>query len=85
MIILDERNSDLTFDVISNPEFLKEGSAIDDCMKPDRVVIGTDNEKAADMMRKLYKPFVRNTGNLTFMDIPSAVMTEYAANSMLAM
>ena len=82
---LDRRNSDLTFDVISNPEFLKEGSAIDDCMKPDRIVIGVDNDGAAMVMQELYKPFVRNTGSIILMDVPSAEMTKYAANSMLAM
>ncbi len=81
---LDARNSDLTFDVISNPEFLKEGSAVADCMKPDRVVIGVDSERAEAAMRELYKPYFMNNDNLIFMDIPSAEMTKYAANSMLA-
>ena len=81
---LDKRSSDLTFDVISNPEFLKEGSAIADCMKPDRVVIGVDSEQAEAAMRELYKPYFMNNDNLIFMDIPSAEMTKYAANSMLA-
>ena len=81
---LDKRNSDLTFDVISNPEFLKEGQAVSDCMKPDRIVIGTDNPDAADIMRVLYKPYVMNTENFILMDIPSAEMTKYAANAMLA-
>ena len=81
---LDERNSDLTFDVISNPEFLKEGSAIADCMKPDRVVVGVDSERAEAAMRELYKPYFMNNDNLIIMDIPSAEMTKYAANSMLA-
>lgn len=81
---LDARNSDLTFDVISNPEFLKEGSAIADCMKPDRVVIGVGSERAEAAMRELYKPYFMNNDNLIFMDIPSAEMTKYAANSMLA-
>lgn len=81
---LDERNSNLTFDVISNPEFLKEGSAVADCMKPDRVVIGVDSEQAEVAMRELYKPYFMNNDNLIFMDIPSAEMTKYAANSMLA-
>ena len=81
---LDKRNSAFTFDVISNPEFLKEGSAIADCMKPDRVVIGVDSDRAADVMRELYKPYVMNTENFILMDIPSAEMTKYAANSMLA-
>lgn len=81
---LDARKSDLTFDVISNPEFLKEGSAVDDCSRPDRIVIGTDNEKAARTMRQLYTPLVKNTEALIFMDIASAEMTKYAANAMLA-
>lgn len=81
---LDARNSDLTFDVISNPEFLKEGSAIADCMKPDRVVIGVGSERAEAAMRELYKPYFMNNDNLIFMDILSAEMTKYAANSMLA-
>jgi len=81
---LDARESSLTFDVISNPEFLKEGNAISDCMKPDRVVIGVDNDRAEDVMRELYKPYFMNNDNLILMDIPSAEMTKYAANSMLA-
>ncbi len=81
---LDKRGSGLTFDVISNPEFLKEGSAIADCMKPDRIVIGVDNEDAEETMRELYKPYLMNTDNFIFMDIASAEMTKYAANSMLA-
>lgn len=81
---LDARQSSLTFDVISNPEFLKEGSAVSDCMKPDRVVIGVDSERAEAAMRELYKPYFMNNDNLIFMDIPSAEMTKYAANSMLA-
>lgn len=81
---LDKRGSDVTFDVISNPEFLKEGSAVADCMKPDRIVIGVDNEQSADVMRELYKPYVMNTENFILMDIASAEMTKYAANAMLA-
>lgn len=81
---LEARGSDLTFDVVSNPEFLKEGSAIADCMKPDRIVIGVDSEHAEEVMRELYKPYVMNTENFILMDIPSAEMTKYAANSMLA-
>lgn len=81
---LDVRESALTFDVISNPEFLKEGNAINDCMKPDRVVIGVDSERAEVAMRELYKPYFMNNDNLIVMDIPSAEMTKYAANSMLA-
>lgn len=81
---LDIRGSNLTFDVVSNPEFLKEGNAIADCMKPDRIVIGVDSDRAADTMRELYKPYVMNTENFILMDIPSAEMSKYAANSMLA-
>ncbi len=81
---LDERKSDLTFDVISNPEFLKEGSAIADCQKPDRIVVGTDNDAAAKVMKELYLSFVRNNENIIFMDIASAEMTKYTANAMLA-
>lgn len=81
---LDKRGSDLTFEVISNPEFLKEGNAVADCMKPDRIVIGVESEDAADIMRELYKPYVMNTGNFILMDTASAEMTKYAANSMLA-
>lgn len=81
---LDLRNSDLTFDVISNPEFLKEGTAVADCMRPDRIVIGTDNPQAAEIMKDLYTPYVRNTENFILMDIASAEMTKYTANAMLA-
>jgi UDPglucose 6-dehydrogenase len=81
---LDRRGSDLTFDVISNPEFLKEGTAVSDCMRPDRIVIGVDNENAAETMRELYRHYVLNTDNFILMDIASAEMTKYAANSMLA-
>lgn len=81
---LSERNSNITFDVASNPEFLKEGAAIEDFMKPDRIVIGIESEKAEDAMNRLYKPFLLNGHPCIFMDIPSAEMTKYAANSMLA-
>lgn len=81
---LAKRNSDLTFDVASNPEFLKEGAAIDDFMKPDRIVIGVESEKSEEVMQRLYKPFLLNGHPCIFMDIPSAEMTKYAANSMLA-
>lgn len=81
---LDRRGSKLTFEVISNPEFLKEGNAVADCMKPDRIVIGAESEAAIEVMRELYKPYVMNTGNFILMDTASAEMTKYAANSMLA-
>ena len=81
---LDKRKSNLTFDVISNPEFLKEGTAVGDCMRPDRIVIGVDNEAAAELMKDLYTPYVRNTENFIIMDIASAEMTKYTANAMLA-
>ncbi|MBL7917434.1 MAG: UDP-glucose/GDP-mannose dehydrogenase family protein [Bacteroidia bacterium] len=81
---LDKRNSKLDFYVASNPEFLKEGAAIEDFMKPDRIVVGTDRIEAEEIMRKLYKPFLMNGHPIIFMDIPSAEMTKYAANAMLA-
>lgn len=81
---LDTRKSDLTFDVISNPEFLKEGTAVGDCSRPDRIVIGADNERAVKIMKQLYTPFVKNTEAMIVMDIASAEMTKYAANAMLA-
>lgn len=81
---LEKRGSILTFDVISNPEFLKEGAAIDDFLKPDRVVVGADNDKAFELMRELYSPFIRGHERLITMDIKSAEMTKYAANAMLA-
>ncbi len=81
---LDKRGSKLTFDVASNPEFLKEGAAIQDFLKPDRIVIGIESERAEKLMNKLYKPFTLNGHPLIFMDIPSAEMTKYAANAMLA-
>ena len=74
----------LDFDVASNPEFLKEGAAIDDFLKPDRIVVGVASARAEDVMRKLYKPFLLNGHPIIFMDIPSAEMTKYAANAMLA-
>ena len=81
---LQKRNSDLTFDVASNPEFLKEGDAIQDFLKPDRIVVGIETEKGQKTMEKLYKPFLLNGHPIIFMDVPSAEMTKYAANSMLA-
>ena len=81
---LDNRGVQIPFDVASNPEFLKEGDAIDDFLKPDRIVIGVETERAEKIMRKLYQPFLLNGHPLLFMDIPSAELTKYAANSMLA-
>jgi UDPglucose 6-dehydrogenase len=82
--VLDARNSDLQFDVVSNPEFLKEGAAIDDFMKPDRVVVGADSKFAFKKMEELYNPFFRDQDRFISMDIRSAEMTKYAANAMLA-
>jgi UDPglucose 6-dehydrogenase len=81
---LGERGAKTEFDVVSNPEFLKEGAAIADFMKPDRVVIGTDNPRTTELMRALYEPFTRNHDRLIVMDIRSSELTKYAANSMLA-
>ena len=81
---LDKRGVSIPFDVVSNPEFLKEGAAINDFMHPDRVVIGSDSEKALDIMRELYAPFMKNHDRFIAMDIKSAEMTKYAANAMLA-
>ena len=78
------RSSSVKFDVASNPEFLKEGSAIKDFMSPDRVIVGTDSEKAREMMDRLYRPFMLNNYRVIHMDIPSAEMTKYASNAMLA-
>jgi UDPglucose 6-dehydrogenase len=81
---LEKRGVDIPFDVASNPEFLKEGNAIKDFMSPDRVVVGTESERAKKVLTRLYKPFLINNFRVIFMDIPSAEMTKYAANSMLA-
>lgn len=81
---LDRRGVHIPFDVASNPEFLKEGNAVEDFMRPDRVVVGVDSEKAKTLMEKLYKPFMMNSYRLIFTDIPSAEMIKYAANAMLA-
>ncbi|TMP52361.1 UDP-glucose/GDP-mannose dehydrogenase family protein [Pseudoalteromonas sp. S1612] len=82
--VLDSRKSDLTFSVLSNPEFLKEGAAVNDCKRPDRIIIGTDSADAEDQMRELYAPFNRNHEKIIVMDIKSAELTKYAANCMLA-
>ena len=81
---LDKKDSKLTFDVVSNPEFLKEGAAIKDFMHPDRVVVGSNNDKSTDLMKRLYAPFTVSSNRFISMDIRSAEMTKYAANAMLA-
>ena len=81
---LEKRGASIEFDVASNPEFLKEGAAIDDFLKPDRIVVGVNSTRAEEVMRRLYKPFLLNGHPIIFMDIPSAEMTKYAANAMLA-
>jgi UDPglucose 6-dehydrogenase len=81
---LDKRNVSIDFDIASNPEFLKEGAAIKDFMSPDRVVVGVESERAEKVMSKLYRPFLLNNFRVIFMDVPSAEMTKYAANAMLA-
>lgn len=81
---LNERNARIDFDVASNPEFLKEGAAVDDFLKPDRIVIGVESDRAKNLLHTLYDPFVLNGHPILFMDIPSAEMTKYAANAMLA-
>jgi UDPglucose 6-dehydrogenase len=81
---LDKRGLDIDFDIASNPEFLKEGAAIKDFMSPDRVVVGVESERAEKVMTKLYRPFLLNNFRVIFMDVPSAEMTKYAANAMLA-
>jgi UDPglucose 6-dehydrogenase len=82
--VLDKRGVQHEFDIVSNPEFLKEGAAIDDFMKPDRIVVGTDNPRTTELLRELYAPFNRNHDRLIAMDIRSAELTKYAANAMLA-
>jgi UDPglucose 6-dehydrogenase len=82
--VLKQRQVAVEFDVVSNPEFLKEGAAIEDFMKPDRIVIGTDNPRTAELLRTLYEPFNRNHDRVLVMDIRSAELTKYAANAMLA-
>jgi UDPglucose 6-dehydrogenase len=81
---LKQRGAEIEFDVVSNPEFLKEGAAIADFMKPDRVVVGTDNPRTMELLRALYEPFTRNRERFVVMDVRSAELTKYAANAMLA-
>ena len=81
---LDSRNVKIRFDMASNPEFLKEGAAVEDFLKPERIVVGIDNQETGDVMKRLYMPFVLNNHPILFMDIPSAEITKYAANAMLA-
>lgn len=82
--VLDERGKDIEFHVVSNPEFLKEGSALDDCMRPERIIVGTDSSEVEEKMRELYEPFSRNHDKIMAMDVRSAEFTKYAANCMLA-
>ena len=81
---LNKRGTDIEFDVVSNPEFLKEGAAIEDFMRPDRVVVGADNPRVTELMRALYEPFTRSREKVIVMDVKSAELTKYAANAMLA-
>jgi UDPglucose 6-dehydrogenase len=81
---LADRGADIAFDVVSNPEFLKEGAAVDDCMRPDRIVVGADNPAAVEKLRRLYAPINRNHDRIVAMDVRSAELTKYAANAMLA-
>ncbi|MEM7282482.1 MAG: UDP-glucose/GDP-mannose dehydrogenase family protein [Pseudomonadota bacterium] len=82
--VLDSRQASQEFDVVSNPEFLKEGAAIEDFMKPDRIVVGTDNPRTTELLKALYEPFNRNRDRMVIMDVRSAELTKYAANAMLA-
>ena len=82
--VLAARGVDIAFDVVSNPEFLKEGAAVEDCMRPDRIVLGVDNPAAAEKLKRLYAPFNRNHDRFVVMDVRSAELTKYAANAMLA-
>jgi UDPglucose 6-dehydrogenase len=81
---LQERGVQIDFDVVSNPEFLKEGAAVEDCMRPDRIVVGADNPEAVEKLRRIYAPFNRNRERMVVMDVRSAELTKYAANAMLA-
>ena len=81
---LQERGVEIDFDVVSNPEFLKEGAAVEDCMRPDRIVVGADNPEAVEKLRRIYAPFNRNRERMVVMDVRSAELTKYAANAMLA-
>ena len=81
---LDRRGVNIEFDVASNPEFLKEGAAVEDFMRPDRVVVGVESDRAKEIMTRLYRPFMLTNDRMIFTDIPSAEMIKYAANSMLA-
>jgi UDPglucose 6-dehydrogenase len=82
--VLAQRGVNIAFDVVSNPEFLKEGAAVEDCMRPDRIIIGADNAAAIDKLKRLYAPFNRNHDRIVSMDVRSAELTKYAANAMLA-
>jgi len=81
---IQKRGKDIDFDIVSNPEFLREGTAIKDFMVPDRIVCGVENEKAEKIMKEIYNPFTRSYVNILFTDIPSAEIIKYAANSFLA-